>query len=235
MLKFIRYFIYYLWFFLGSFLSALICLIRPFHPDNSRVAGKIIGLFPRWFLNIEVIYLNKSEFDAIEDSLIISNHQDNLDFVSIGAHIPHRTVSVGKKEIRYIPFFGQLFLLAGNILIDRGNRSKALKSLKKATDKLHQHKLNIWVMPEGTRSRGRGLLPFKKGAFYMAVNGNVKIAPVVVSSYQYLDLNRWKAGKIVIKKLPFIETSGKNPTELAKQSHQLMLDALKEVDLIAQS
>ena len=53
-------------------------------------------------------------------------------------------------------------------------------------------------MPEGTRSRGKGLLEFKKGAFHMAINGKVKLVPVIVSSYKYLDLNKWNSGKIVV-------------------------------------
>ncbi len=62
-----------------------------------------------------------------------------------------------------------------------------------------QHKdTSIWVFPEGTRNLGKGLLPFKKGAFHMAIAAGVPIVQVCVSNYvTHMRLNRWNSGDVL--------------------------------------
>lgn len=92
-----------------------------------------------------------------------------------------------------MPLFGQLFWLAGNVLIDRGNAHKARQSMRRPT--LQNEDTSIWVFPEGTRNLGEDLLPpFKKGAFQMAIAAGVPIVPVCVSNYiKRMRLNRWRS------------------------------------------
>ena len=75
------------------------------------------------------------------------------------------TVSLGKRSLVYIPLFGWLYWLSGNILIDRKNKSKARDTLGVAIKKIIERRISVWVFPEGTRSYSEGLLPFKTGAF----------------------------------------------------------------------
>ena len=75
-------------------------------------------------------------------------------------------MSIGKKSILWMPLFGQIYWLSGNILIDRANRARAFETLAQTAVKIKEKCLSIWIFPEGTRSRGRGLLPFKAGAFH---------------------------------------------------------------------
>ncbi len=68
-----------------------------------------------------------------------------------------------------MPLFGQLYWLTGNILIDRANRSKAKGTIDQVVNSIKESDVSVWMFPEGTRSRGRGLLPFKTGAFHAAM------------------------------------------------------------------
>jgi lysophosphatidate acyltransferase len=45
----------------------------------------------------------------------------------------------------------------------------------------------MWVFPEGTRNNTGNILPFKKGAFHVAIAAQVPILPVIFSSYYFLD------------------------------------------------
>lgn len=95
-----------------------------------------------------------------------------------------------------MPLFGQLFWLAGNVLIDRGNAQKARRSMLTTTHTLQHEETSIWVFPEGTRNLGESLLPFKKGAFQMAIAAGVPIVPVCVSTlrdpYEAQSLEQWR-------------------------------------------
>ena len=48
----------------------------------------------------------------------------------------------------------------------------------------------VCMFPEGTRNNGPDLLPFKKGAFHVAIASQTAILPVVVSHYHFLDSER---------------------------------------------
>ncbi len=70
--------------------------------------------------------------------------------------VPHRTVCIAKKSLKWVPLFGQLFWLAGNVLIDRGNAHKARRAMLTTTHTLQHKDTSIWVFPEGTRNLGKG-------------------------------------------------------------------------------
>jgi 1-acyl-sn-glycerol-3-phosphate acyltransferase len=164
----------------------------------------------------------------------VANHQSNYDLYVLGRVVPPRTVSIGKKSLKWIPFFGQLYWLAGNVLIDRGNGQQAKQAMLQTTETLQQRDTSIWVFPEGTRNLGKGLLPFKKGAFQMAIAAGVPIIPVCVSSYAgRLKLNSWNGGKVLIRSLPAIPTLGltlDDLPQLMERCQQMMHDCIEQLD-----
>jgi len=139
----------------------------------------------------------------------MSNHQHNVDFFYGAACIRPRTVLIAKKAIKWIPFFGQAFWLSGNILLDRQNAVKAKASMKKVTERVKNEKLSMWILPEGTRSKGRGLLPFKNGGFITAIDSQIPIVPVVWTDYhEKLKFGKLKSGKIISQVLDPVPTKG---------------------------
>lgn len=104
------------------------------------------------------------------------------------------TVTVG-KESGVDPVPGQIYWLTGNLLIDRNNRAAAHSTIAEVVNSFSKRKISFWMFPEGTRSRGRGLLPFKTGAFHAALAAGVPIIPVCVSNTSNkINLNRWNNG-----------------------------------------
>lgn len=223
-----------------SFCCILICLcgtiyslIRFKHPDN-------VSIFAHWFgrlaplMGINVEHRFPADVNNFGSAIYIGNHQNNYDMVTISYMVRPRTVSVGKKSLIWIPFFGLLYWATGNIFIDRENRSKAHNTMSTLADRINKDKLSVWMFPEGTRSRGRGLLPFKTGAFYAAVAAGVPIVPVVCSSTEgKINLNRWNNGKVICEMLEPIDTTGysrENVRELAQYCHDIMEKRIAELD-----
>ncbi|HDR0633697.1 TPA: 1-acylglycerol-3-phosphate O-acyltransferase [Pasteurella multocida] len=214
-------------------LGSIYSFIRFRNPSN-------VGIMARWFgrlhplFGLTVEHRFPKNVDKFGRCIYIGNHQNNYDMVTISYMVQPRTVSVGKKSLIWIPFFGLLYWVTGNILIDRENRTKAHGTMNEVARRIHDDDLSVWMFPEGTRSRGRGLLPFKTGAFYAAIAAGVPIVPVVCSTTQgKIDLNRWDNGKVICEMLEPIDVSTydkENVRELAAHCHQLMAQRIAELD-----
>ena len=90
------------------------------------------------------------------------------------------------------------------MFIDRGNREHARQAFDGAAVQIKNERQSVFIFPEGTRSYSAqpSLLPFKKGAFHLAVQAQVPIVPVVVANYSnvlHMQTRRFRAGKIPIK------------------------------------
>jgi 1-acyl-sn-glycerol-3-phosphate acyltransferase len=174
--------------------------------------------------------------DAYErgQNMYIANHQNTWDLFTVSAAVTPKVVTVGKKSLLWIPLFGQLYWITGNILIDRFNRSKAKGTIDQVVDNMKSSDVSVWMFPEGTRSRGRGLLPFKTGAFHAAIGAKLPIIPIVCSSTQgKIKLNRWNNGHVIVEMLPPVSTEGygkENVRELANVCREQMLAKLEELD-----
>lgn len=73
-----------------------------------------------------------------------------------------------------------------------------------ASEEMKRDRQSVYMFPEGTRSYAKEpmLLPFKKGAFHLAVQAGVPIVPVVAANYSnilYVQGRKFVAGEIPIK------------------------------------
>lgn len=208
--------------------GGLYCLVRPRHRDNVHMFAKLFSMVAP-ILGVKVI-VRKPSTDSVSPCIYLANHQNNFDMFTHTAAVPKGTVSLGKKSIAWMPFFGQMYWLSGNILIDRNNRNKAFDTLAKTAKKMKDKCLSIWIFPEGTRSRGRGLLPFKLGAFYTAIAAEVPLVPVLASNQCNIKLNRWNNGVVIIEMLDPISTQGltkENVKELTAKVYAIMATKLE--------
>ena len=209
MLLTLRLFLLGVHFLVAGAVNMFIVLRRPFDPDNSRICGRVYSLPALRILGLQTELQVEELKKLTSPCVIIVNHQSNFDLFVLGSVVPRRTVTIGKTSLRWIPIFGQIYWLAGNVLIERGNAAKAKAAMLKTTDTLQHHDTSIWVFPEGTRNLGKSLLPFKKGAFQMAIAAGVPIVSICCSNYKRtMRLNCWHSGNLRIRAFPPISTAG---------------------------
>ncbi|MCF7504532.1 MULTISPECIES: 1-acylglycerol-3-phosphate O-acyltransferase [Vibrio] len=208
------------------------CLLSPRNPKH-------VFTFGRYFGRMSKIFGMKLELRIPEDAysrgqhVYVANHQNSWDLFTISSAVTPKVVTVGKKSLVWMPLFGQLYWLTGNILIDRANRSKAVGTIDQVVTSLKESDVSVWMFPEGTRSRGRGLLPFKTGAFHAAIGAGLPVIPIVCSSTGGVKLNRWNNGHVIVEMLPPISTEGydkSNVRQLANQAREQMAAKLEELD-----
>ena len=158
MLKLLRIFLVLICCILICVLGTIYSFIRFKNPSNVGIVARWFGrLYPLFGLKVEHRIPQNQE--QIGRAIYIGNHQNNYDMVTISYMVQPRTVSVGKKSLIWIPFFGILYWVTGNIFLDRENRTKAHSTMSQLARRINEDNLSIWMFPEGTRSRGRGLLP----------------------------------------------------------------------------
>jgi len=208
------------------------CLFSPRNPKHVYTFGRLFSKMSCLFgIKLE-LRLPKNALNQGQN-IYIANHQSNWDMFTVSSAVTPNVVTVGKKSLAWLPLFGQLYWLTGNILIDRSNKTKAKGTIDQVVGNMKKSDVSIWMFPEGTRSRGRGLLPFKTGAFHAAIAANVPIVPIVCSSTGHLKLNRWNNGTVIVEMLApiSIETYGKeNIRQLANHCRSIMEDKLETLD-----
>jgi lysophosphatidate acyltransferase len=229
-----------LWMMLSSLIAMPLPFLRWKNPENNFHFARLYGPVARWIMGIRVI-IEGEENLQIRPAIYVVNHQSGLDMTTLTAAFPRGAVVIGKKELRRIPVFGILFEACGNILIDRKDRANALSGLNAAVEAMKARNLSAWIFPEGTRNAsGDGLLPFKKGAFYMAVQAGAPVVPIVCSRVNHLvsfEEKYSRSGTVVIRALAPIPTTGIRANQiesLLQNTREAMLVALREVSARAQ-
>ncbi|MCA1923300.1 1-acylglycerol-3-phosphate O-acyltransferase [Buttiauxella noackiae] len=233
MLSIVRFIIVIIYCILVSIFGCIYCLFSPRNPRHVATFGHLFGrLAPVFGLKVETRLPKGHENHPT--AIYICNHQNNFDMVTAANIVQPPTVTVGKKSLLWIPFFGQIYWLTGNMLIDRDNRAKALSTISQVVAQIQKRKISVWMFPEGTRSRGRGLLPFKTGAFHAAIAAGVPIIPVCVSNTSNkIKLNRWNNGLVIVEMLDPIDISGYGKDQarkLATHCRDIMREKIAELD-----
>ena len=164
--------------------------------------------------------------------VFIANHQNSYDLLTICAAAQKGTVIVGKKSLKWIPVFGWFFWLSGNIMIDRKHAGRAHDALQDTGDKIRKSRLSVWFFPEGTRSYGRSLLPFKTGAFRIAQSTNESLVTICASNLdKKIKLNRWNNGTLIIEASePEALDENKSIKENAEYFRQKMQMKIAQID-----
>lgn len=153
----------------------------------------------------------RGRLDRDRSYLFMSNHESTFDIFALFVATEHPLRMVAKKELFYIPILGWSMWMCGFVPIDRSNRERAIESLERAAEKIRKG-ISVLVFPEGTRNHGRGLLPFKKGGFVMALRAEAPVVPVVVKGTRSIKRKgdfRVHPGSIEVRFGDPIETVGR--------------------------
>ncbi|MEM1029644.1 MAG: lysophospholipid acyltransferase family protein [Myxococcota bacterium] len=126
-------------------------------------------------------------------TVIVSNHVSNSDVFLI-AHVPYEMKWLGKASLFRVPVFGQLMQMAGDVPLERGTRDSVVEAMKKCRAHLDRG-MPVMIFPEGTRSKTADLLPFKDGAFRLAVDAGADVLPLAVAGTRdALPKHSWRFG-----------------------------------------
>jgi len=125
-------------------------------------------------------------------------------------HTGRRIGLLAKQELLKVPVLGVGMGFVNVMAIDRTNRESAIRTTEAAAKRI-QSGVSFAVFVEGTRALPGELLPFKKGAFYMARQAGVPVVPVAIRNSDVLmgkGTGEARAGTLEMVLLPPVETAG---------------------------
>jgi len=163
---------------------------------------------------------------------LVCNHGSIFDIAVLLANTGRSLAFIAKKELMYVPLINIWISLIGGLYIDRKNFRKGLKTINKGVDRIKNGSVMV-VFPEGHRSRGQGLLPFRSGALKLATQAQAPIVPIAITgTYEVFEKNyRVCPGPVSVTICKPIPTAGLPKEErkqiLNEQVYQIISDALK--------
>jgi 1-acyl-sn-glycerol-3-phosphate acyltransferase len=220
-----------------SVAAALLLIIGPPAIFISWAAGHREWLYPsalfgarNWLRlsGMKVQVRGLEQLDPQQSYVFISNHRSYLDTAAMFGFLNRRIGILAKKELLKVPILGYGMGYVNIMAIDRSNKERALATVQAATERLRSG-ISFGVYAEGTRARPGEFLPFKKGAFYMAVEAGVPIVPIVMKNTDVLmgkGTGVARTGTIEMILLPPVETRGLSSDtdveSLVKEVHALI-------------
>jgi 1-acyl-sn-glycerol-3-phosphate acyltransferase len=147
--------------------------------------------------------------------VVVSNHESFADILLI-CHLPFEMKWLSKVEILKIPFIGWMMRMAGDIPVKRGFGPSAVEAMERCRTSL-KNRVSVIFFPEGTRSPDGRMLPFKDGAFRLALEMGMPILPLAVAGTgTALPKHDWRfnRARAIVEVLPPIETAGMSLDDL---------------------
>lgn len=219
----------------------LAVLTWPFDYRRKRVTGRVFRLLsgvlasqlmPLWTFRLH----GKVPAVLPKKLVVVSNHESHADPFII-SRLPWEMKWLSKAVLFKIPFVGWSMWMAGDIPVRRGDRNSAQGAMALCRRKLELG-VPVMIFPEGTRSPTGEMLPFKEGAFRLAIEAGADVLPVAVyGTRAAVPKHSWRVGKsraFVTVGEP-ISTKGMSQadvtrlSELARTEIQRLREQLKSV------
>jgi 1-acyl-sn-glycerol-3-phosphate acyltransferase len=197
----------------GTPIMALVfAATAPF--DRGRyVAGRFFRLIGVTSVKLNPLWRFETSGPVLPDPrrpyVAVSNHESYADIFLI-SHLPWEMKWISKETMFRIPCFGWMMQMAGDIRLQRGERSSAVAAMQAARDRLAR-RVSVMIFPEGTRSRDGEMLPFKDGAFRLAIETGAPILPLAVAGTRDAMAKgtfRFQRARARVLVLEAIETAG---------------------------
>ncbi len=165
--------------------------------------------------------------------LYVANHKSVFDTVILMSLFKEPGIFIGKKEVSKMPLIGKWFEDMGSIYIDREDIRQSLKAILKGIEELKNGQ-SVVIFPEGTRTYGKDIKPFKEGSFKLATKTRVPIIPIAFQdTYKILEetkgIKQTTAYVNIGKPIKVEELSEADQKNLAQYVQTIIQELLEEV------
>ncbi len=207
---------------------------RPFEWAMAALQRTLLLVFRVSHVRVEVEMADG--FDPSTGYVMLSNHQSMFDVPIFGGLLTKAFPKyVAKAELgRWIPSVSLNLQHGGNALIERNDRTGALRAIRALGEECQERGTSVVIFPEGTRARTGELRAFKPGGATTLLRAADQMAVVPTA----ID-GSWKVFRKNMFPIPFgtkvkvyfgspIErTAGDDPAALVAEAEQVVAGVLE--------
>lgn len=205
---------------LGTPVVALVWLVTaPF--DRGRYAAgrafRLVGVTAMRLNGLWRFTVRGALADPRRPYIVVANHESYADVFLISC-FPWEMKWLSKDTMFKIPFMGWMMQMAGDIKLVRGDRDSTMNAIAQCRHRLAS-KVSIMIFPEGTRSKTGEMLPFKDGAFRLAIETGAPILPIAVAGTRHAMAKgtfRFQRARALAQLLEPFETAGMTLDDLPR-------------------
>jgi 1-acyl-sn-glycerol-3-phosphate acyltransferase len=207
---------------LGAWVPIL-AVVHALHRNDPtpRVTGRWLRRFGRAAVRLSPLWTFSVEGNAPPDIehrayVVVANHASNADPFLL-SFLPWDMRWIAKEEMFRIPVVGTIMRLSGDIALRRGQR-ESVRDMMAECRRTLDGGLSVMFFPEGTRSRDGRLLPFKDGAFELAIEAQVPVLPIAIEGTRACmpKGSPWPGeARASVRVLDPISTAGMGPADVA--------------------
>jgi 1-acyl-sn-glycerol-3-phosphate acyltransferase len=218
--------------------APVVIVIAKINP-TSPLIEKIAAIWSRaWLLAAgSPIEIRGSEnIDKNLSYVVVANHLSNLDVMASFLAVPLPIRFLAKKELFSVPILAPAMRAIGIVEVDRAARSAVHEKVNVQAKNLVANGRSLIIYPEGTRSRDGQLKGFKKGAFTMAIAGQIPVLPVTIHGTR----EAWPPGPSLVKgakitvivdpPIPTVGMGREDVNRLADEARSVIAKRLEELD-----
>ena len=196
-----------------------------------RLAVAATWINPYWRFRTSGVEIH----DPRRPYVVVANHESYADIFLV-SHLKWEMKWLAKDSLFRIPVMGWMMRMAGDVPVKRGSRGSGFQALESCRDRLAK-KVSVMIFPEGTRSHGDDMLPFKDGAFQLAISAGVPIIPIAIAGTRDAMAKgsfSFRRADAICRVLEPIDTAGMTSADsrtLREDVRQLIADARHELQL----
>lgn len=162
---------------LGLFIPLIISVSTPRFYGFFSVLARIWSVLILFFSGFIFSVKGRDKVDRKRQYIVVSNHSSIIDIMLSYVSVPLPMMFIGKSSLARIPVFGMIYK-ASNILVERTSLESRRQVLPQAKAEIARGR-SICIYPEGTSKHiTKRLIPFKDGAFVIAIDCGIPILPV---------------------------------------------------------
>ena len=141
-----------------------------------------------------------------EPVIIVSKHQSAFETFALYYYL-QKSFFIHKKQLFYIPIFGQYLMKHNMVSIDRAGQASTMRKMITDVKKKLDSGSTIIIFPEGTRTKPGAKADYKTGFIGIYNTSKRKLQPVALNSglFWQKGLKVIKRGHIIIEFLPQID------------------------------
>lgn len=214
----------------------ILIFVKPDSSDPKHIYRKLILFICNFLssfyrLRYDIRGLEKLPKD--EKFLLVSNHQSNIDPISMTWALKDYHISfIMKDGLMKLPVIGRWLHGSGFLPINRKNDRKAAQTIITAAKKIQSDNNSIAVYPEGHRSKGPKMNEFRNGVFKIVQKAKSPVAICVIDN-TYKVKNRFLFKKTtilieIIDVLDYEKLKDLTTIEIGEDIHQRIENRLEE-------